>query len=97
MTLNDILQDIHAVEEDLLMYERKYGVLSDTFYELYANGEEPDDDAWVLDWADWAGSYQIWLRRRAQYQQIILDLKKQTALSDLIKRTARRESLPIPA
>jgi len=97
MTLNDILQDIHAVEEDLLMYERKYGVLSDTFYELYANGEEPDDDAWVLDWTDWAGSYQIWLRRRAQYQQIILDLKKQTALSDLIKRTARRESLPIPA
>ncbi len=97
MTLNDILQDIHAVEEDLLMYERKYGVLSDTFYESYASGEEPDDDAWVLDWADWAGSYQIWLRRRAQYQQIILALKKQTGLSDLIKRTARREPLPIPA
>ena len=31
MTLDEILRDIHAMEEDLLTYERKYGVLSDTF------------------------------------------------------------------
>ncbi|MGB3220465.1 MAG: hypothetical protein WBD79_23950 [Anaerolineae bacterium] len=97
MTLSEILQDIHAIEEDMLMFERKYGVLSETFYESYVNGEEPDDDAWVLDWADWAGAYQIWLRRHAEYQRAILSLKRQTALSDLIKRTARRESLPVPA
>ena len=29
MTLNEILQDIHAMEEDLLMFERKYGVLTE--------------------------------------------------------------------
>ena len=97
MTLSEILQDIHAIEEDMLMFERKYGVLSETFYESYVNGEEPDDDAWVLDWADWAGAYQIWIRRNSEYQQAILSLKRQTALSDLIKRTARRESLPVPA
>ena len=31
MTLEDILQDIHACEETMLTYERKYGVLSETF------------------------------------------------------------------
>jgi hypothetical protein len=53
MTLQEIIVDIHALNEDLEMYERKYGVLSDTFYEAYVNGEEPENDAWVLDWADW--------------------------------------------
>jgi hypothetical protein len=32
MTLADVLQDIHALEQDLQSYERKYGVLSETFH-----------------------------------------------------------------
>ena len=71
MTLQDIISDIHALYEDLEVYERKYGVLSETFYELYTSGEEPDDQAWVLDWTDWAGTYQILLRRQEQYQNTI--------------------------
>lgn len=98
MTLDEILQDIHALEEDIVAYERKYGVLAETFYESYINGEEPPDDAWVLDWNDWAGAYEIWLRRREQYQEIIASLRERTwTLSDVIARTARREPLPIPA
>jgi len=97
MTLDEILQDIHALEEDLVAYERKYGVLSETFYESYVNGEEPADDAWVLDWNDWAGAYEIWLRRRQQYQDLIHSLKEHTTLSDMIQRTARREPIPVPA
>ncbi|GAK52769.1 hypothetical protein U14_04026 [Candidatus Moduliflexus flocculans] len=64
MTLQDIIADIHALTEDLEVFERKYGVLSETFYELYQRGVEPDNDAWVLDWADWAGAYDILLERR---------------------------------
>lgn len=48
-------------------YERKYGVLSETFYESYRRGEEPADDAWVMDWSAWAGAYEVWRRRRSQY------------------------------
>jgi hypothetical protein len=66
MTLQDIIVDIHTLTEDVEAYERKYGVLSETFYESYVNGEEPEDDSWVLDWADWAGAYKILLRRREQ-------------------------------
>ncbi len=71
MTLQDIISDIHALYEDLEVYERKYDVLSETFYELYTSGEEPEDQAWVLDWTDWAGIYQILLRRQEQYQNTI--------------------------
>ncbi len=71
MTLQDIIADIHALTEDLEVYERKYGVLSETFYELYMSGEEPEDDSWVLDWADWAGTYKILLRRQEQYRRTI--------------------------
>ncbi len=98
MTLDDIVQDIHAMEEDLLTFERKYGVLSETFYASYVNGEEPADEAWVLDWAAWAGTYEIYLRRREQYLAAVQALQTQTPLlGDIIKRTARRESIPIPA
>lgn len=97
MTLDDILQDIHALEQDMTMYERKYGVLSETFYESYTNGEEPEDDAWVMDWSAWAGTYEIWLRRQEQYRKSIQALRTQTpALSHIIVRTARRETIPVP-
>jgi hypothetical protein len=75
MTLQEIIADIHALNEDLEAYERKYGVLSETFYESYTSGEEPEDDAWVLDWADWAGAYKILLRRRGQYRRAIQALR----------------------
>lgn len=98
MTLDDILLDIHALEQDLQVYERKYGVLSETFYESYTRGEEPEDSSWVLDWAAWAGSYEIWLTRRQQYQAAIQALRRQTPmLSVVIGRTARRETIPVPA
>lgn len=95
MTLDEILQDIHALGEDLRIYERKYGVLSATFYESYVAGEEPADDAWVLDWSGWAGTYQIWLRRHEQYNKLMETLKMDTSLATLIQHTANREPLSI--
>jgi hypothetical protein len=55
-----------------------YHVLTETFYESYVNGEEPPEDAWVLDWNDWAGTYEIWLRRREQYRTLVQALRKHT-------------------
>lgn len=96
MTLQEIIADIHALTEDLEVYERKFGVLSETFYELYLSGEEPDEEAWVLDWADWAGAYKIWLRRQEQYRRTIETLRQQTpSLANVIERTSRREPIPV--
>ena len=33
MTLDDILQDIYALDDEIRAYERRYGVLTETFYE----------------------------------------------------------------
>lgn len=91
MKIDEVVRDIHALDADLENYERKYGVLSETFYEAYQAGEEPADDSWVLDWSDWAGAYEIWLHRRQQYQEMIRNLVAQTPLSEVLKRAARRE------
>ena len=96
MILQDIIADIHVLTEDIEVYERKYGILSETFYELYTSGTEPDDDAWVLDWADWAGAYKTLLRRQEQYRKTIQGLKAETrSLSTIIIKTARHEPIPV--
>ena len=68
MTLHEILADIHALEEDLLAFERKYGVRSETFFAAYTSGEETEDDTWVLDFGEWASVYRTWLARQADYR-----------------------------
>ncbi len=50
MSFDDILQDIYALEDEMRTFERKYNVLSETFYKAYINGEEPPQEAWVQDW-----------------------------------------------
>jgi len=96
MTLQEMIADVHALKEDLETYERKYGVLSETFYESYTNGEEPEDESWVLDWADWAGAYKILLRRQEQYRRAIETLRQDSqTLVHVIGRTARYESIPV--
>lgn len=98
MILSDILLDIYALEDEMRTYERKYGILSETFYESYVAGEEPPDDAWLRDWTAWASAYKIWLRRRGQYQAAVETLRETTpSFADLVEKTARHEPIPIPA
>ena len=78
MTLREILADIHSLEEDLLSFEHKYGVRSETFYAAYASGEEPEDDDWVLDFGEWASVYRTWLLRQAEYRNEIQRIQRGT-------------------
>ena len=71
MTLQEILSDIHSLEEDLLAFERKYGIRSEIFCAAYISGEEPEDDNWVLDFGEWASVYRTWLDRQAEYRNEI--------------------------
>ncbi len=66
---NEILQDIHAMELELIRYERSYGVLTEVFYEAYSRGEEPEDSGWGGDFAMWAGAYETLRERRAEYEK----------------------------
>ena len=98
MTLNDVLRDIHAMREDLLMFERKYGVPTEMFYEAYEQGEEPADQSWVLDWGEWAASYRILQERLSLFadeSQHLLQTAQISSYAELIQRTARHESIPV--
>jgi hypothetical protein len=66
MELRDLLIDIHALEEELLDFERKYGIRSETLYAAYASGEEPDEEEWVMDFGEWASVYRTWLSLKAE-------------------------------
>ena len=88
MLLTHILQEIYALEDEMRDYERKYGVLSETFYESYMAGEESLNAAWVLDWTAWASAYKVWLRRREQYQAAVQALRSQAPnYASVIERT----------
>ena len=96
MTLDDILQDIYTLEDEMRAYERKYGVLSETFYDSYMRGEEPPDEAWVRDWTAWASAYKVWLRQ--QYRAAIRSLcAGPLTISKMIKKAARYEPIQVPA
>jgi hypothetical protein len=89
MTLQDILTDIHALEEELLDFERKYGIRSEIFHAAYASGEEPEDEGWVLDFGEWASVYRTWLSRQAQYRNEIQRVQKNApSLAGLIRVAA---------
>lgn len=88
MTLRELLVDIHALEEELLAFERKYGVRSETFYSAYASGEEPEDDQWTLDFGEWASVYRTWLTRQADYRNEVQRLQGNApSLTGLIRVT----------
>ena len=84
--IRDILADIHALEEELLGFERKYGIRSETFYAAYVSGEEPEDERWVLDFGEWASVYRTWLTLQAEYRNEIQRIQRQApSLTGLIQ------------
>jgi hypothetical protein len=86
MTLEALLADIRALEEELLAFERKYGVRSDIFYAAYVSGEEPEDEAWVLDFSEWASVYKTWLARQAEYRNEVQRIQRHSpSLAGLIR------------
>jgi len=65
---------------------------------VYCSGEEPEDDARVADWAEWAGAYETLLHRRQQYYDAVGQAESRSeTLGQVIGKAARREPLPIAA
>jgi hypothetical protein len=89
MCLREILADIHALEEELLAFERKFGIRSETYYAAYMSGEEPEDENWVLDFVEWASVYRTWLARQAEYRNEVQRLQKQApSITGLVRVAA---------
>lgn len=86
MNIREILADIHALEKELLDFERKYGIRSETLYVAYISGEEPEDDEWVLDFGEWSSVYKTWLARQSDYRNEIQRIQeKAPSLAGLVQ------------
>ena len=69
MTLNEIIQDIHGLDTQLIQLERRYGLLSADFYHLYKAGELEQN----RDFIQWVGYYETKLEREASYREMMYD------------------------
>jgi hypothetical protein len=76
MDAKDLHLDIQALEEELLAFERKYGLKSEAVYAAYIAGEEPEQEAWTMDFGEWASVYRTWLSRQSQREADALSHKK---------------------
>jgi len=70
LTIQDILEDLHAAENDCQMFEKKYGILSEYFYAAYINGLLEDNGN--PDFAEWSGCYKSKLDRENRFRAILL-------------------------
>lgn len=69
ITLSDILDDLRAADQALHNFEQRYWLSSRVFDELYSQGRL-DDGSHAEDFAEWAGHYQLKLKREAALEQL---------------------------
>jgi len=86
ITAESILRDIYEAEAALRWFEQKYGLLSETFYQVYQEGRLRDEDpAEIQEYMEWAGWYEINRDRRKRYDQAIQQrLKELSAPASLL-------------
>jgi hypothetical protein len=88
MSLQEVLTDIQALEQELSIFERKFGIRSEIFYAAYVSGEEPEDENWMLDFGEWASVYRTWLARQAHYRNEVQRLQPQAPSITRLVRVA---------
>lgn len=70
MEIHELVIEMKLLERRLMLYEEKYGVLSEDFYKALITGalEQYDDyDETRSDFSRWKGIYETWLRRKEAY------------------------------
>ena len=84
MEIHEIVIEMKLLERRLTLYEEKYGVLSEDFYEALMSVElvrYDEFDETRNDFSRWKGIYETWRRRKALYSELI----KQLGLVDALR------------
>lgn len=69
LTLEEIIQDLRALEARIRSYERKYGITSQDFYTLYQEGLLDDEGfEQSTEFARWASAYGMKVEREATFE-----------------------------
>ena len=70
MELHELVFEMKQLERRLMLYEEKYGLLSQDFYDLLMAGKlsrYDDFDETRTDFSRWKGIYETWQRRKTAY------------------------------
>lgn len=81
MTLYELIEDLHALRARTEAYERKYGVTSRDFYELYQQGLLDDEGfEQTTEFTRWASAYEMQVEREAEFKahsrRFVTDLRQ---------------------
>lgn len=77
MEIHELVIEMKLLERRLSLYEEKYGVLSEDFYNALMEGklERYDEyDETRTDFSRWKGIYETWRRRKENYTKQIEQL-----------------------
>jgi len=72
MEVHELVIEMKLLERRLTLYEEKYGVLSDDFYQALMTGKLvrfDEYDETRADFSRWKGIYETWLRRKKAYTE----------------------------
>ncbi len=72
MELYELVLEMKQLERRLTLYEEKYGILNQDFYDFLMAGKLPhydDFDETRTDFSRWKGIYETWQRRKTAYSE----------------------------
>lgn len=72
MKLYELVIEMKLLERRLTLYEEKYGILSEDFYEALMAGKfsrYDEYDETRADFSRWKGIYETWRRRKQSYMK----------------------------
>ncbi|MXZ11136.1 MAG: hypothetical protein F4Y79_17030 [Gemmatimonadetes bacterium] len=72
MELYELVIEMKQLERRLTLYEEKYGILSQDFYDILMAGKlshHDDFDETRTDFSRWKGIYETWQRRKTAYSE----------------------------
>ena len=77
MEIHELVIEMKLLERRLTLYEEKYGVLSEDFYDALTTGKLARYDGYDesrADFSRWKGIYETWRRRKDDYTKQIQQL-----------------------
>lgn len=74
MEIYELVVEMKLLERRLTLYEEKYGILSEDFYNALMEGKLAQYDTFDetrSDFSRWKGIYETWMRRKKAYSEQI--------------------------
>jgi hypothetical protein len=77
MEVHELVIEMKLLERRLTLYEEKYGILSEDFYQALVSGKLAEYDAYDetrADFSRWKGIFETWKRRKEAYRKRLQEL-----------------------